>query len=554
MAKLIVTAAPPTSNGDLHLGHISGPYLGADVFARVRRQMGDSVLCVSYSDDFQSYVQRKAFEQTGNAGDLDARSLQVAKSFGHRMAQSLKSAGIEYDIFMHSSESENLIPALAKFFDAADQKNLLFKKDSEMPRSEMHGVWGYEAFARGTCPNCGASTDTSQCESCAFPPNIAKMEGLRFVLDNSEMELVQVNQIFLNIGAKRDFLRSQFSKMNCRPPLREFREKLLNSPLQSWAISRPGDWGPELPEHPGSSLHTWFAGISGYLAASMDWAAQIGEPEAWREYWESEDTGIIHFVGIDCAYSHGVVYPILLSCVENGPSVREIYTNQFLTLNGHGFSTSRGLAIWACDFFDDVNTDAARYYLALKSPELQEADFNLHDFETTTNHVFKNILCKAIKSVINNPITDTHFSDGLSTEIGIIKLADIRKLYLKSASVAKFSMNGLAKSLENLLTLIHLSDRAGLPQLLSLYAALSEAIQPEFSQQLNLALGVPDGWANQWLTDGVPLPPISVTTDVLTRLTTVIVPFVDSSVIQKLERQVAETIKSQLTELQPVSE
>lgn len=554
MAKLIVTAAPPTSNGDLHLGHMSGPYLGADVFARVRRQLGDSVLCVSYSDDFQSYVQRKAFEQTGDADNLDERSLQVARSFGSRMSQSLKSAGIEYDIFMHSSESSNLISALSKFFCAADQNNLLFKMNSDVPYSAIHGVWGYEAFARGTCPNCGASTDTSQCESCAFPPDITEMKDLKFALDGSKMELVQVEQIFLAVEAKKDYLSAQFSKMNCRPPLKDFGERLLNSSLKSWAVSRPGDWGPELPEHPGSSLHTWFAGISGYLAASMDWAEQTGVPDAWREYWESDDTDIVHFVGIDCAYSHAVVYPILLSCLKNGPSIREIYTNQFLTLNGHGFSTSRGLAIWASDFFAEVNTDAARYYLALKSPELEEADFNLQDFEATTNQFFGGILRTAINSIIQNPNPDVYQSDGLSSDIGLIKLADIREKYIEAASIGGFSMSGLAETLKKILTLIHLSQPKGLPQLLALYATLSHAIQPVFSQQLRSALSLPDNWEQHWLEEGAPLPPIPVPASVKQNLAAVTIPFVDPKVIEKLEKQVTKIIETQAIDQRPAAE
>ena len=554
MAKIIVTAAPPTSNGDLHLGHIAGPYLGADVFARVRRQLGDTVLCVSYSDDFQSYVQRKAFEQTGEADNLNERSLQIAKSYGLRMSQSLKSAGIDYNIFMHSSASNNLITALSKFFSAAEQNNLLFKMSSDVPHSAIHDVWGYEAFARGTCPNCGASTDTSQCESCAFPPDITEMKNIKFALDNSRMELVEVEQIFLAVEAKKDFLSAQFSKMNCRPPLQDFGERLLNSSLKSWAISRPGDWGPELPEHPGSSLHTWFAGIAGYLAASMDWAEQTGVPDAWREYWESDDTSIVHFIGIDCAYSHAVVYPILLSCLESGPSIQEIYTNQFLTLNGHGFSTSRGLAIWASDFFAEVNSDAARYYLALKSPELEEADFNLQDFEATTNHFFGGILCTAINSIIQNPNLDTYLSDGLSSDIGLIKLGDIREKYLNAASISGFSMNGLAETLIDILTLIHLSDSKGLPQLLSLYASLSQAIQPVFSQQLRSALSVPDSWEENWLEEGTPLPPIPVSASIKERLTTVTVPFVAPEVIEKLEKQVTKTIQSQTINQRPAAE
>lgn len=540
MVKLIVTAAPPTSNGDLHLGHMSGPYLGADVFARVRRQMGDDVLCVSYSDDFQSYVQRKAFEQTGSGENLTERSRQVSRKFGQRMASSLKAAGIELDIFMHSIESDSLLPSLSTFFSAAEQQGLLAWEKVLAPYSRKHRVWGYEAFARGTCPNCGASTDTSQCETCAFPPIIDRMHDLRCVLDGSDLVPVEVEQIFLKVAEKRDFLRNQFASMNPRAPLREFCAKVLASDLPDWAISRPGDWGPELPAHPGSSLHTWFAGISGYRAASMDWAKHRGTPDAWRHYWEDSDTGIIHFVGIDCAFSHAVVYPILLSCLDEGPSVRQIYTNQFLTLNGLDFSTSRGLAIWAGEFFGAINQDAVRYYLALKSPELAKADFNLGDFEEITNSLFDRILRVAIQKISTADTGATMISDGLSDELATIKLADIRKKFLIASGIDSFSMSKIAECLRDLIVLLHLSNQRSVGQFLGLYAKLSRSLQPNFSAALSSALEIPDQWGNAWLLDDEPIEPMQLSADVRAKLAVVNIPFVDSTKIREFEACVAD--------------
>ena len=540
MAKLIVTAAPPTSNGDLHLGHISGPYLGADVFARVRRQLGDDVLCVSYSDDFQSYVQRKAFEETGEAGNLAERSQQVAQKFGKRMAESLGAAGIKYDLFMHSMESSNLIPALSSFYSAAEQSGLLVKRTVQAPFSSTHKVWGYEAFSRGTCPNCGASTDTSQCESCAFPPEIGNMNDLQCVLDGTPMDKEMVEQTFLRVGAKRKFLREQFSKKNPRDPLRSFFEKILESDLIDWAITRPGDWGPELPSHPGESLHTWFAGISGYLAASMDWARNSGDADGWKHYWNDADTDIVHFVGIDCAFSHAVVYPILLSCRADSPAVRQLYTNQFLTLNGLGFSTSRGLAIWAGEFFEVIDQDAVRYYLALKSPELSEADFNLRDFEETTNLLFGGTLWKALEKIANSSSGSTEISDGLCQDTSLIKLANIRADFLQASDIDNFSMSNIANCLQGLIVLIHLSNPQSLGQLLGLYAKLSQCLQPGLSRSLASALKLPDGWGDAWLLEGHPVEPLEVSDQVRSELRSIRIPSVDSGKIKEFEAFVSE--------------
>jgi|GEM_PF-621188 len=541
MAKLIVTAAPPTSNGDLHLGHISGPYLGADVFTRVRRQFGDDVLCVSYSDDFQSYVQRKAFETDGGGEDLAERSADLAKALGKQMADSLASADIQYDMFMHSGSSPSLIPALQHFFSAAQSQDMLFISPQKAPYSDKHQVWGYEAFARGTCPNCGASTDTSQCETCAFPPSISDMEDLRFVLDGSPFRMIETDQILLRVGANRALLQDLFDRMNCRQPLGAFGDEILRKLPEDWAVSRPGDWGPELPDYPGQSLHTWFAGIAGYMAASMDWAAATGNAEAWKDYWNDQNTGIVHFVGIDCAFSHAVVYPIMLSCVEHGPKTKQIYTNQFLTLNGDGFSTSRGHAIWAGEFFSTVDTDAARLYLALVAPELEEADFDLTDFENFTNEVCGKILANAISMVVNTDATRVASGNGLTSELAMIKLDEIRRNYMAAASVEEFSMRGIASCIHDLLTLIHLSAVESLPQLLALYGCLSAPLQPGFSKRLRQALSVDAEWANAWLQEGRILSPTPMFPDDVSALNQVQIPRVEKSARLEFEEEIQKS-------------
>ncbi|MEL6639769.1 MAG: class I tRNA ligase family protein [Pseudomonadota bacterium] len=531
MAKLIVTAAPPTSNGDLHLGHISGPYLSADVFTRVRRQLGDDVLCVSYSDDFQSYVQRKAFETGGGGSDLHERSAGLARTLGSRMAQSLASADIRYDIFMHSGDSPSLIPALRYFVDAADRQNLLTTAPQTVPFSDVHQVWGYEAFARGTCPNCGASTDTSQCESCAFPPSIPEMTDLRFVLDGSRLDMVKRDQIMLSIGTQHALLEDLFARMSCRPPLAKFGADILRSLPDTWAISRPGDWGPELPERPGQTLHTWFGGIAGYLAASMDWAIKKGKVNEWKHYWEDDKTEIVHFVGIDCAFSHTVVYPILLSSVGDGAQTSQVFTNQFLTLNGDGFSTSRGHAIWAGDFFSQVDSDAARLYLALVAPELEEADFDLAAFESFTNGVCYKILSNALSMVAKSRSNDGASGDSLTSDIAIMKLDSIRDNFLIATAVETFSMRGIANCVQDLLTLIYLSKADGLPQLLALYGCLAAALQPRFARSLREAIGVEPDWANDWLFERQVLQPTPMSAKAVAALGQVYIPHVNSHVI-----------------------
>lgn len=493
MARLIVTAAPPTSNGDLHIGHLSGPYLGADVLARVRRQLGDDVLYVSYSDDYQDYVQRKAVETGSTPQD-------VARHYAGVIANTLAKANIVYDNFLRTLDNPLLEEALHTFYNAAKADGALHRRKAPVPYHEKGQLWGYEAFARGTCPNCGASTDTSQCEGCAFPPVIEDMHDLRCVLDGGPMARVEVEQIFLDMEKHRDLLKGIYANARFRPQLRAFCDQLLASELRPWAISRPHAWGPAVPDDPNASLHTWFGGICGYYAASREWAQRIGQPDKWRDYWEDPQCSIVHFIGFDCSFSHAVAYPSLLSHLPEAPRVRQILTNYFLNLEGQGFSTSRGLAIWANEFLDHVEADALRYYLALHAPENAEGDFNLADFQETVNRDLHQTFAEAKNKTGHGVARD--ISD-LETE-----LEPIRAAFAAASTIEGFSLNGMARSLQDLTAMIRRARPDEIRPLLAVYATMARALQPEFAEKLCRYLRLDPDWGSQWLASGGKLPDV----------------------------------------------
>ncbi|HEX2581690.1 MAG TPA: class I tRNA ligase family protein [Dongiaceae bacterium] len=497
MSRLIVTAAPPTSNGDLHIGHLSGPYLGADVFARARRQLGDDVLLVSYSDDNQSYVQRKALQQGTTPS-------AIARRFGTTIADTLLKSNIKLDHFLYSLDNPILVNALHRFYEAAKADNVLSRKEAEIPYFDTYQVWGYEAFARGSCPNCGGSTDTSQCESCAFPPVIEDMTDIRCILDGSAARKRKVEQIFLDIEAHRPLLTKLCEHAKFRPQLAAFMDEVLSQPMRPWAISRPHDYGPPVPDDPSATLHTWFGGIAGYYATSQEWAKKIGQPERWRDYWENPECGIVHFIGFDCSFSHAVVYPSLLSHLPMAPSVIQIFTNKFLLLQGHGFSTSRGLAIWANEFLDYVEADALRYFLALNAPETQETNFDLADFQRTINTDLHDVFAQAITALESNRMA-------VAAEVGIVeeRLNPLRTTFLQACSVEDFSLTTMAKVLQSIIGLIRRAKPAELYPLLAVYATVAQALQPSFSKQLARYLRLPKSWGRDWLLTGKGLRELS---------------------------------------------
>lgn len=169
MVKHIVTFAPPTPNGELHVGHLSGPYLAADVYCRAFRMLGHEVVFISYSDEYHSYLQRKALE-------LGESETQVMTRNYQKISQALKQCRIEPDIFTRSYNCETFLNAVSFFRQHADQYITL--KEDRVPYCKYCKRWGYEAYARGSCAQCGASTDRSQCENCASAPEISGINDM----------------------------------------------------------------------------------------------------------------------------------------------------------------------------------------------------------------------------------------------------------------------------------------------------------------------------------------------------------------------------------------
>ncbi|SCX22972.1 Methionine-tRNA ligase [Agrobacterium sp. DSM 25558] len=499
MARLIVTCAPPTSNGDLHLGHLAGPYLASDVFTRTRRLFGDDVHYISYSDDYQSYVVRKALAQ-------QREPESVAREYGPLMGETLAKAHIKLDHFMHTlGLRDHYLEALRTFYFALRDRGALLRQRVTVPFSREHQLWGYEAFARGTCPSCGEQTDASQCEGCAMPPDLTRMRDVRCVIDGTAMEWTKVEQLFLNVEANREVLSELYGRAPFRPALRQFASALLGAPFLPWAISRPHDWGPRVPDDPAAILHTWFGGIAGYYAASREWANSQNDEGLFTKYWSDKETQLIHFVGIDCAYSHIVAYPILLAHLPVAPTVTNIVTNQFLSLHGNDFSTSRGIAIWANEFLDEIDVDAARLYLALRAPETTEQDFDLDDFRKIINEKFATALNQAIERL---PHAGTGNFDAapVSTSVGDV-LQNLRQRFIDASAPATFSMNAQATLLVDLIDLMASVDPAQIRMLVSIYSVLARPIQPGFSGRLARYLGLADEWGSSWLVDGGDLPP-----------------------------------------------
>ena len=481
MAKFIVTIAPPTPNGNLHLGHISGPFLAADIFARLRRLKGDDVFFTSYSDDYQDYVARKALQ-------LDRNKFDVAQEFGTKIDNTLQQIDIQVDWFMKSFNNRYYKDAIVDLYKAAMKNGAIKQVKAQVPYSEEEDQYGYEAFARGLCNYCGEESDASQCESCAKSPVMDKMGDLKSVFTNKPMSKVEKNREYLSIDKYRDYLKTLHTGNPARPYLKAYIDQVLELEDLNWFIDRPGGHGIDLRiEGKDITIHTWFSGLAGYLGASKEFFTKIGKPERHDEFWKDSETKVVNFLGFDCSFSHAIVYPSLALNAEGITKNHVQLTNKFLKLEGGDFSTSRNHAIWVDDILKDYSVDGVRFYLALISPEEELKNFEMEKFSHWYNEFFQPLI-SLVKKVIGDYISSGKSMQQAGPASMDEKIMEAYRRWQSFTELENFSISGMAAITQETLNLVQnmaeAGNTAGAAQAAMAYLVLSEPIHPTLSQKL----------------------------------------------------------------------
>ncbi|WP_168798076.1 class I tRNA ligase family protein [Pacificoceanicola onchidii] len=378
MARYIVTVTPPTPNGDLHLGHLSGPFMAADVMRRGLEAQGHEVLMVCYSDDYQSYMPRKA--------EAIGRDPQDYAALMHRaITLSADLAGCAFDAFPSSGDNPWFAESVNHYLDCVSDD--LTRETVKVHYSEADGKWGHEAFARGDCNHCGASTDASQCENCAGKPDPLQMTNVTSITTGLPTVLREQEATVWHLGHHFPELAKRHAARPMRDDLLHFLAENLSNTADTWPITRPGDAGLPVARFGGEPVHTWFMGLAGYRAAVKAHLEDAPQKGRFADWW-SPSTELIHFLGFDCSYSHAVAYGVQQICDPDGPQLGTFLTNRFLKLDGDDFSTSRGNAIWIKDVTGQYPLDAIRLFTALNAPEEQVENFSLAEFKDWVTEVY----------------------------------------------------------------------------------------------------------------------------------------------------------------------
>lgn len=494
MTKLVVTITPPTPNGDLHIGHLAGPFMGADVFTRVQRQRGHECVLVSYSDDYQSYMLRRGLE-------LGRDPVELAGSNTARIRESLALAGVQVDHWMQPHGNPYFEAAVREVFEAARAAGAIEFKDSSEPYCAGCDRWGYEAFGRGDCNYCGADSDASQCEGCGYEPVAREMKNYRCKLCGRPHEWRTVNRAFLRLDMFADMLKALYRDTPMRKPLDAWAAQAAETILKDWGVTRPGDGGLDLEPDGSCRIHTWFMGLAGYMGSFREYAETVAhEPGLFEQYWASEGSRLVHFLGHDCALSHVVVYPALLSTMPRYRIRPWFYANQFLTLNGSNLSTSRNHAIWIRDLVAEACSDSARLYLAYNAPEESEGDFNLETFRAWRQEIFIDFFDALIEAAAQSKESWTVAATG--DDIGLVE--HLRSRWLSATSLDQFSMKKMAQIVFDVIALarLRLADGRPVRHLAVLAAVFGSALHPKLSARVFETLETDGQEASRLVVEG----------------------------------------------------
>jgi methionyl-tRNA synthetase len=378
--RIFIGVAWPYANSRLHLGHVAGAYLPADIFARYHRLKGNDVIMVSGSDIHGTPVTIRA-EQEGKT------PAEVAQHFHQLFMEDWQKLGISWDLF--TTTAPKTTPGYPRISFLNYGKGLYLQAGGNQPYCEKCQRYLPDRYVEGTCPLCkSAGARGDQCEQCGKPMNPAELIEARCRICGAPPVYRESEHFFLKLSAFQDALLEWVKdKTYWRANVQRFTQRYLEEGLKDRAITRDIDWGIPLPldGYPGKSLYVWFEAVIGYLSASIEWAERQGQPDAWRPFWQGGQARAYYFIGKDNIPFHTIIWPSMLMGYGDLNLPYDVPANEFLTIESQKFSKSRNLAIWVDDFLSRYEADPLRYLLSANMPETSDTDFSWREFVRRNN-------------------------------------------------------------------------------------------------------------------------------------------------------------------------
>ncbi|HQI51419.1 MAG TPA: methionine--tRNA ligase [Bacteroidales bacterium] len=410
--RTTITSALPYANGPVHIGHLAGVYIPADIYARYLRSKGEEVLFIGGSDEHGVPITIKARKE-------GISPQQVVDKYHEIIKKSFEELGISFDIYSRTSLPIHHETA-SNFFKKLYEEGKFIEKVTEQYYDAEVGQFLADRYIIGTCPICGnQGAYGDQCEQCGSSLNATDLIQPRSALSGSIPVLKATRHWFLPLNEYEAWLKIwilEEHKDDWKINVYGQCKSWLDHGLQPRAVTRDLDWGVKVPIQgtEGKVLYVWFDAPIGYISATKHWAQLTGGD--WEKWWKSPDTRLIHFIGKDNIVFHCIIFPVMLKAEGSYILPDNVPANEFLNLEGDKISTSRNWAVWLDEYLKDFpgKQDVLRYVLCANAPETKDNDFTWKDFQTRNNSELVAIFGNFVN---RTAVLATKFFDGRIPEL-----------------------------------------------------------------------------------------------------------------------------------------
>ena len=378
-----ITAALPYANGPIHIGHLAGVYIPADIYARYKRLTNNDVAFICGSDEHGVAISLASKKASISPKELIDKYDEIIKS-------SFEKFGISFDNYSRTSKKIHHDTSI-DLFNLLKEKNLFSLKESEQYYDTEENQFLADRYIIGTCP-CGKFDEAygDQCEKCGATLSPDELVNPRSAISDSKPILKQTKHYYIKLDEFEEFIREWITvenKEKWKTNVVGQVKSWLDSGLKPRAVTRDLDWGipVKVDDENGKVLYVWFEAPIGYISSTKEWAENNNKD--WKKYWKNSKTNLIHFIGKDNIVFHCIIFPIMLKMFGDYILPKNVPANEFLNLEGQKISTSRNWAVWLHEYLIEFPNmqDVLRYVLTSTCPETKDNDFTWKEFQTRNN-------------------------------------------------------------------------------------------------------------------------------------------------------------------------
>jgi len=411
--RFTITAALPYTNGPIHIGHLAGVYVPADIYSRFLRMQGHDVAFVCGSDEHGVPITIKAKKEGVSPQDVVDKYNAIIKT-------SFEDFGITFDNYSRTSGDVHHKTA-SDFFKKMYEDGKFIEESTEQLYDVEANQFLADRFVTGTCPKCGnEEAYGDQCENCGTSLNATDLINPKSAITGAVPTLKETKHWFLPLDQYEDFLKDWIlkgHKADWKSNVYGQVKSWIDDGLRARAVTRDLDWGIPVPVEGGEGkvLYVWFDAPIGYISSTKEWAEREGKD--WEPYWKDENTKLVHFIGKDNIVFHCIIFPTMLKAHGDYILPENVPANEFLNLEGKKLSTSKNWAVWLHEYLQDFpdQQDVLRYVLTANAPETKDNDFTWKDFQARNNNELVAIFGNFINRVV---VLTNKYYDGIIPQPG----------------------------------------------------------------------------------------------------------------------------------------